>query len=83
MGDSGTWFGLGPVWFLGLHLGSQLQANGIVPLTAFLLLPHGEVHQTGLDWARVSLLGCINTAVWWLNVDPNYGMLKLSRLFVF
>ncbi len=58
MGDFGTRFGLGFVWFLGLHFGSQLQANGIVSLTAFLLLPPGQVHQAGVDWERVSLLGC-------------------------
>lgn len=55
MGGSGSRSGLGCVGLHGLLPGSQLQTDGAVPRAAFLLLPAGEVCQTGPDGARVSL----------------------------
>ena len=58
MGGSGSRAGLGCVRLHGLLPGSQLQTDGAIPRSAFLLLPAGEVCQTGPDGPRVSLLVC-------------------------
>lgn len=55
MGSSGSRAGLGFVGLHGLLPGSQLQTDGAVPCSAILLLPAGEMCQTGTDGARVSL----------------------------
>lgn len=55
MGSSGSRSGLGFVGLHGLLPGSQLQTDGAVPCAAILLLPAGEMCQTGTDGARVSL----------------------------
>lgn len=55
MGSSGSRSGLGFIGLRGLLPGSQLQTDGAVPCSAILLLPAGEMCQTGTDGARVSL----------------------------
>ena len=62
MGGGGSGPGLGCVGSTGLLPGSQLQADGALPLPALLLLPAGEVCQTGPNRTgvrpRVSVCVC-------------------------
>lgn len=48
--------GLGHAGLLRLYAGTQLQANGALPLAAFLLLPVGEKCEAGPDRKRVRVI---------------------------
>ena len=59
MGGGGPGPGLGCSGCAGLLPGSQLQADGAVPRAALLLLPAGEVYQTGSKRKGVRTRVCV------------------------